>query len=176
LCEVKKQIRTVEAKRRKLVKESTSERMNKVRELQRLRGIGINGAWLLVMEFFGWRVFNNRKELGGAAGLAGTPYDSGGGDHEQGISKAGNRHVRWIMVELAWCWLRFQPESALSRWFEERFAHGNSRQRRTGIVALARRLLIDLWRFVETGVVPEGAKLKTATPTRTTTQQRAARP
>jgi transposase len=81
---------------------------------------------------------------------------------EQGISKAGNRRVRALLIQLAWLWLRYQPESKHSRWFQERFGGGSRRQRRIGIVALARRLVIDLWRFVETGVVPEGARLKEA--------------
>ena len=119
----------------------------------------MNGSWVLTMEFFGWRTFNNRKQVGGAAGLTGTPFKSGSSNHDQGISKAGNPRVRRMMVELAWCWLRFQPDSALSRWFQSKWGPGSSRQRKVGIVALARRLLIDLWRLVEFGVVPEGAVL-----------------
>lgn len=74
---------------------------------------------------------------------------------EQGIGKAGNRHIRAMAIEMAWGWLRFQPESALSRWYEDRFGGGSSRVRRVGVVALARRLLVDLWRYVETGAVSE---------------------
>jgi transposase len=114
------------------------------------------------MEFFGWRQFRNRREVGALAGLTPTPYQSGESYREQGIAKAGNRHVRAMAIEIAWGWLRFQPESALARWYETRFGHGSSRLRRIGIVALARKLLIALWRFLETGVVPEGAVLKTA--------------
>jgi transposase len=157
---VHKQILAVEAERRKLLKQSKSERIEKVRRLQQLCGVGINGAWLLVMEFFGWRVFDNRRQVGGAAGLTGTPYNSGGSDRDQGISKAGNRRIRWIMAELAWGWLRFQPDSALSRWYTDKYANGNSRLRRIGITAVARRLLIDLWRFIEQGTVPQGAVFK----------------
>ena len=99
--------------------------------------------------------------LGAGTGLgAPTPYDSGNRLREQGISKAGNRRVRALAIEIAWAWLRYQPQSKLSRWFLERFAGGGSRMRRIGIVALARRLLIDLWRFLEYGVVPEGAQVK----------------
>jgi len=127
--------------------------------MQTLCGIGEVSSWLLVMEFFGWRKFNNRREVGGAAGLTGTPYDSGESEHEQGISKVGNKRVRALMVEIAWGWLRWQPNSHHTRWFNDRFGTGK-RQRKIGIVALARRLLIDLWRFVEHGVVPEGAELK----------------
>ena len=95
-------------------------------------------------------------------GLTPTPYQSGDSPREQGISKAGNPRVRTMMVEIAWSWLRYQPQSKLSQWYQRRFGPGNSRQRRVGIVALARRLLIDLWRLVEFGVVPEGARFKTA--------------
>jgi transposase len=112
------------------------------------------------MEFFGWRQFRNRKEVAALAGLTGTPYDSDGTRREQGISKAGNAHIRSLIVELAWLWLRYQPNSGLSRWFNERWGPGSSRSRRVGIVALARKLLIALWHFVEHGVVPEGATFK----------------
>ena len=95
------------------------------------------------------------------AGLTPTPHQSGELRHELGIAKAGNRRVRWMSIEGAWAWLRFQPQSALSKWYQERFGHGGPRMRKIGIVALARKLLIALWRFLETGVVPEGAELKT---------------
>lgn len=132
----------------------------KQREMQKLRGLGLVGAWVLVSELFGWRSFNNRRQVAGSAGLGSSPYQSGSVDHDQGISKAGNARVRTLMVELAWSWLRYQPHSALSKWYAERFGRTGGRSRRIGIVALARRLLIALWRFVEHGVVPEGAKLK----------------
>ena len=98
--------------------------------------------------------------MAGAAGLTPTPYESGKTRHEQGISKAGNRRTRTMAVEMAWCWLRFQPRSELTLWFNKRFARGGSRMRRIGIVAMARRLLIDLWKYLEYGTVPEGAILK----------------
>jgi transposase len=126
-------------------------------QLHQLRGIGIDSAWLYVMEFFAWRQFRNRREVGGLAGLTDTPYQSGDDDHQQGISKAGNRWVRALAINTAWAWLRYQPQSALARWYRQRFGHGPSRLRKVGIVALARKLLIALWRFLETGVVPEGA-------------------
>jgi transposase len=91
--------------------------------------------------------------------LVGTPYNSGARERDQGISKAGNRRVRAMMVEIAWLWLRFQPGSALSQWYRARFAGGGLRMRRVGIVALARRLLIALWRYLEDGVIPQGARL-----------------
>jgi transposase len=95
------------------------------------------------------------------AGLAPTPFQSGESEREQGMSKAGNRHVRAMAIEIAWGWLRFQPQSALTKWYERRFGHGSKRLRKIGIVALARKLLIALWRYLETGVPPEGAMLKT---------------
>jgi transposase len=154
------QIAEVEAERRAQLQTSSEASIDKVRQLMLLKGIGINGAWLLVMEFFGWRAFKNRREVGGLAGFTPTPYQSGESAREQGITKAGNRHVRWMTTELAWSWLRFQPDSALSCWFRQRFGSGGKRLRRIGIVAVARKLLIALWRFLETGVIPAGAVLK----------------
>ena len=156
------QIAELEAERRALLQTSQEAALEKVRQLMHLRGIGINGAWLLVMEFFGWRAFKNRREVGGLAGVTPTPYHSGESTREQGITKSGNRHVRWMTMELAWSWVRYQPGSALSCWFRERFGGGGKRLRRIGIVAVARKLLIALWRFLETGVLPEGAVLKEA--------------
>ena len=112
------------------------------------------------MEMFGWREFRNRREVGAFAGLAPTPYDSGGSQREQGISKAGRGRIRALNIQIAWGWLRFQPQSKLSQWYQERFAGGGSRMRRVGIVAVARKLLIDLWRYLEYGVVAEGARLR----------------
>lgn len=124
-------------------------------------GIGERSAWTLVYEFF-WRRFDNRRQVGSAAGITGMPYDSGGNRREQGISKAGNWRVRRLMVELSWFWLRYQPESRITIWFEERFGPGSKRSRRVGIVAVARKLLIALWRYLEFGEVPEGARFKAA--------------
>ena len=154
------QIAAVEAERRAQLHASTDARIDQVRQLMLLKGMGINGAWLLVLEFFGWRAFKNRREVGGLAGFTPTPYQSGESAREQGITKSGNRHVRWMTTELAWSWLRFQPDSALSCWFRQRFGSGGKRLRRIGIVAVARKLLIALWRFLETGVLPEGAVRK----------------
>jgi transposase len=156
------QIAALEAERRALLHSAEDASLAKVRQLMHLKGIGINGAWLLVMEFFGWRELKNRREVGGLAGLTPTPYQSGESAREQGITKSGNRHVRWMTTELAWSWIRYQPESALSCWFRERFGNGGKRLRRIGIVAVARKLLIALWRFLNTGVLPEGAELKAA--------------
>ena len=135
--------------------------MEKAKLMAQLCGIGTTSSWVFVMEFFGWRRFANRREVAAAAGLTPTPYQSVDSPREQGISKAGNPRVRTMMIEIAWSWLRYQPNSNLSKWFWRRFGEGSARQRRVGIVALARRLLIDLWRLVEFGVVPDGARLKT---------------
>jgi len=157
---VRGQIKQVEAERADLIRSSESPEVEKVRQLLGLRGIGPNSAWLYVMEFFGWREFRNRREVGALAGLVPTPYQSGDAAWERGISKAGNRHVRSTAVQIAWAWLRWQPESTLSRWYQRRFGHGSGRLRRIGIVALARKLLIDLWRYLQDGVIPERAELK----------------
>jgi transposase len=156
---VKQQIRELEHSRVEAVRTSSAPAVEQVRQLLRLKAIGMNSAWVYVMEFFSWRNFRNRREVGSLAGLTPTPYRSGESAHEQGISKAGNRRIRAMAIEIAWVWLRYQPDSQLSLWYRERFAKGNSRVRRIGIVALARRLLIALWQYLETGVVPAGACL-----------------
>jgi transposase len=156
------QIAELEAERRVMLRTSQEVSCDKVRQLMHLKGIGIHGAWLLVMAFFGWRELKHRREVGGLAGLTPTPYQSGTSAREQGITKSGNRHVRWMTTELAWSWVRYQPESALSCWFRGRFGGGGKRLRRMGMVAVARKLLIALWRFLETGLLPEGAELKEA--------------
>ncbi len=125
--------------------------------LESFPGVGVIGATALVRQFFGWRDFRNVREVGAAAGLTGCPFDSGEGTVEQGISKAGSRRIRTLAVELAWMWRRYQPESALTRWYEERFGHGGKRTRRIGIVALARKLLVALWKFLKWGLLPAGA-------------------
>ena len=98
--------------------------------------------------------------MGALAGLTPTPYQSGQSHHELGIAKAGNRHIRALAIEIAWCWLRYQPTSALAQWYQSRFGAGGPRLRKIGIVALARKLLVALWRFVRTGGLPEKAVLK----------------
>jgi transposase len=155
------EIKELENERRELIKTGDSRAIKMVRQLRQLRGVGDNGAWVLVMEFFGWREFSNRREVGGLAGLAPTPYASGGMNHEQGISKAGNRWVRTVMVQLAWAWLRYQPDSALSQWWQARYEHASKAERKKGIVALARKLLVAYWQYLDKGIVPVGAKLKT---------------
>jgi len=157
-------IQTLEAERRALLRHRTDPVIAQVRQLFTLRGIGIKSAWLYIMEFFAWRDFQTAKQVGALAGLTTTPHQSGQSRRELGIAKAGNRHIRAMAIEIAWAWRRFQPDSALSQWYERRFGAGSARLRKLGIVALARKLLIALWRFVKTGVLPEGAVLKTATP------------
>ena len=127
--------------------------------LLRLKGIGPETASVLAGEAF-FRDFRNRREVASYAGLAPSPWQSGGVDHEQGISKAGNARVRKIMGQLAWLWLRNQPDSALSAWYRDRVRDGRGRIKRIAITALARKLLVALWRFVTHGLVPTGAVLK----------------
>lgn len=156
---VERQIKDLENERRRRIRRDETAHVEQVRQLLALTGVGFNGAWLLVLEFFAWRDIQNRRQLGGLVGLVPTPYQSGDSQREQGISKAGNRHMRTLLVELAWNWLRWQPESDLSQWFERRFGRGNKRARKIGIVAVARKLLIALWRYLKQGEVPAGARL-----------------
>ena len=154
------QIKALEKEKTQRLSNPNTVKLRQVAQLRSLYGIGTVSSWAFVMEFFGWREFRNRREIAALAGLAPTPYDSGGVVREQGISKAGSTRIRTLAIEIAWAWLRFQPQSKLSRWYMERFAGGGSRMRRIGIVAMARRLLIDLWRYLEHGVIPEGARLR----------------
>jgi transposase len=128
--------------------------------LETLGGIGPIGAGVLATELFGWREIHNSRQLAALVGLAPAPFQSGETAHDQGITRAGNKHVRRIMVQLAWNWLRYQPTSALTRWYQQRFAAGGRRMRRIGIVALARKLLIAVWRYSDQGVIPDGAVVK----------------
>ncbi len=145
---------------RKATEAEAAPDTKKIRQLNGLRAIGEVGAWVLVREVFGWRQFKNRRQVGSLSGLAPTPYQSGDSHIEQGISKAGIRQVRRIAIELAWSWIRYQPNSKLTLWYHKRFAAGGKKARKVGIVAVARRLLVELWRYLETGVLPEGAELK----------------
>ena len=120
---------------------------------------------MLVSEVF-FRQFNNRREVGGYVGLTPSHYQSGASSRDQGISKAGNPKARTIMLELAWLWIRYQPDSPFTIWIRERVGTAKGRIRRITIVAVARKLLIALWRYIETGVVPTGAKLKACNPIR----------
>jgi transposase len=152
---IKEQLKAIEEER-KAVLEKPSRLTECIATLTQLRGIGPQAAWLFSEEFFGWRDFANRRQVGAAAGLVSMPFNSGHGERDQGISKAGNKRVRTMAVQLAWGWLRWQPDTALSRWFRKKFEM-TKRSKRVGIVAVARKLLILLWRLVKTGEVPAGA-------------------
>lgn len=153
---VDQQIRQAQRQQRQEIRQGTDPVLQGVRQLLSLKGVGVVGAWVLVQELFSWRQIDNRRELAALVGLTPVPYQSGDSCTEQGISKAGNRRVRSLMIELAWSWLRWQPQSELSQWFQKRFAQGR-RARKVGIVALARKLLIALWRYWRDGEVPPGA-------------------
>jgi transposase len=159
---LRKELKRLVAMRRALLRDNdpTDPTLPIVRKLMALRSIGEVSAWIYTTEFFAWRDFHNRRQVGAAAGLCSTLRKSGDMGREQGISKAGNRFMRALAIELAWSWLRRQPRSALSMWYQRRYANGGPRLRRIGIVAMARKLLIALWRYVETDQLPEGALLK----------------
>lgn len=158
---VNRQIRDLEKERaRRIRSEDQDPGIAKMRKLLSLSGIGVNSSWLFVREVFGWRQIKNRRQMGSIVGLTPTPYTSGDAAREQGISRAGNRRMRAMSIEIAWGWLRYQPESALSLWYWRRFGHGSKRQRRIGIVALARKLLVALWKYLERDELPEGAEVK----------------
>jgi len=159
LQSVEQRIQELEDERDQLIKTSDEPCVDQVGQLMKLKGIGPTSAWLFVMEFFAWRKFRNRREVGALAGLTPTPYQSGEESHEQGISKAGNPRVRAMAIEIAWGWLHHQPDSGLSRWYYEVFGEGGKRRHKVGIVALARKLLVALWRYLETGEVPAGPEL-----------------
>jgi transposase len=155
------QIDHLESQQRARVRKGEVAHIDTVRSLLDLKGVGFVTAWMLATEVFAWRKIRNRRQLAGLVGLDPTPYQSGDLRREQGISKAGNRRIRWGLVELAWMWLRYQPDSELSKWYERRFGNGNTRARKVGIVALARKLLIALWKYLEQGEIPQGAVLLT---------------
>lgn len=158
---LQEQIRGLEARQREALACPNSVATQKAKRLEALKGVGVQSSWILSHECFGWRKFRNRKQVGSFAGLTGTPFDSGDTLREQGISKAGSGRVRTTMIELAWSWVRWQPDSELTHWFVDRYVHsGSKRSKRKGIVALARKLLIALWKYVEFGTVPAGAILK----------------
>ena len=154
-------ITTLEAERDAIVEDEASTHVNaeKIQALHKLKAIGPEFAAVLVGEIF-HRDFNNRRQLASYVGYAPSPFQSGNVAHDQGISKAGNRKGRTTGIELAWLWLRYQPDSDLSVWFRARVGTVKGRIRRIAIVALARKLLVALWRYLETGLVPRGAVLK----------------
>jgi transposase len=142
-----------------LVQQLPAPAQQKIAQLSRLKGVGQVGAMRLVLELF-WRRFDNRRQVGACVGLVPQPYDSGESRVDQGISKQGNRRVRSLLIEMAWMWLRYQPKSALAAWFAQRTQGQNKRGKRVAIVAVARRLVIDLWKYLEHGLVPQGAAMK----------------
>jgi transposase len=155
-------IRETEAERAEAVATSADDATNqKVLQLQRIRGIGANFSAVLVREVL-YRSFANRRQLASYVGIAPMPYQSGGMDRDRSISRAGNPRARTTLIQLAWLWLRYQPGSALSNWFRDRVGSLQGRTRRIAIVAMARKLLIALWRFVETGVMPDGVEFRAA--------------
>lgn len=165
---LERQVATIEAARDAECREAarqtegrdaaTGSNKAKIVQLTQLKSVGVNDAQVLVNEVL-YRRFANRRQVGACVGLTGTPYSSGADQREQGISKAGNPRARTTMVELAWRWVYWQPDSALTRWFKARVGDAKGRIRRIAIVALARKLIVALWRYLETGVIPEGAVL-----------------
>ena len=153
-------IRETEAERDQAVVASADDAITqKAVNLQRIRGIGANFSAVLVREVL-YRSFDNRRQLASYVGIAPMPYQSGGMDRDRSISRAGNPRARTTLIQLAWLWLRYQPGSALATWFRARVGTLQGRTRRIAIVAMARKLLIALWRYVETGVVPDGVEIK----------------
>ena len=163
------QLEGIEARRTALRAERTArirdgaDRVARLaRALCELRGVAESRAAPYSAELFGTRTFQNGRQLGALTGLVPVPYRSDQRVADQGISKAGRGELRRISIQLAWCWLRWQPDSALAQWFRQRFAAAGGRSRRIGIVAVARKLVIALWRYVDQGVIPDGARLKPA--------------
>jgi transposase len=156
-----KQLETLEESMAKDLPEAATKR---IEQLVRLKAIGRVGATRLVLELY-WRDFDNRRQVGSCVGLAPQPYDSGESRVDQGISKQGNRRVRALLIEMAWFWLRYQPDSDLAKWFAKRTGGigPNKRGKRIAIVAVARRLAIALWRYLKDGEIPAGAGFKAAT-------------
>jgi len=154
------QIHELVRKRKHALRHCGGHAFTLIRKLMKLRGIGVESAWIYVMELFAWRKLKTVREVGALAGLTPAPYQSGDMRHDLGITKAGNRHVRGIAVEIAWGWLQHQPQSELTQWYQRKFGHGGSAMRRKGIVALARKLLVALWKYAERDELPAGAALK----------------
>jgi transposase len=152
-------IREVEAEReQELVDKKNDPATDTIRALCRIRGIGKNVATVLTREVF-YRSFSNRRQIASYVGLAPMPFQSGEVDRDRTISRAGNPRARTTIIQFAWLWLRYQPDSALARWFRERVGNLQGRSRRIAIVAMARKLLIAIWRYVSSGIIPEGAQI-----------------
>lgn len=157
---VEEEIRGLEAEREARLREAEDDpALEKVCRLMEIKGIGLKSAWLFVMEFFAWRDFNNGKEIGGLSGLVSAHQQSGDTHRDRGMEKAGNVRVRSMAVEIAWNWIRLQPDSRITRWFKERYGDAGPGARKCGIGAVARKLLVALWRYLEFGEIPEGAVL-----------------
>ncbi len=160
------QFKALEASLPQLLPEKIAQDMKR---LEQLRGVGAIGAFRLMLELF-WRAFDNRRQVGACIGLVPQPYDSGQSRVDQGISKQSNKRLRALVIEMAWMWIRYQPKSAISRWYQQRTAAGKAgggkRIRRIAIVAVARQVVIALWRYLKDGVVPEGSEFKPAPRTR----------
>jgi transposase len=159
LSAIETELRAARQAQREEFTAATTPAAQTARQLHRLRAIGQGTAALLAKELFS-RDLRNRREVGALTGLVGVPYNSGETARDQGISRAGLSRIRGIAIELAWAWRRYQPHSELTRWFEQRFGAGGKRARKVGIVALARRLLVALWRYTTTGCVPAGATVR----------------
>ena len=157
---VHRQLLDLESERDARIRQGHDRAAEIAQRLMTLRGIAQVGAETWGREF-SWRGFRNRRQVGSLVGLTPTPYQSGDSARERGISRAGNRHVRGIAIDLAWIWLRQQPDSQLTLWYNRRFANGGPRLRKIGIVAVARKLMIALWRYADFGEIPKGALLKT---------------
>ncbi|MBC9008937.1 IS110 family RNA-guided transposase [Acetobacter tropicalis] len=157
-------IRELETERAKTLDAAATDDLvaRKIVSLKQIRGIGENFAAVLVREVF-YRRFDNRRQLASYVGITPMPYQSGGVDRDRSISRAGNPRARTAMIQLAWLWLRYQPASGLATWFRERVGTLKGRTRRIAIVAMARKLLIALWRYVETGSIPDGLAFGTGT-------------
>ncbi len=160
---VEQQMKVIEQEQRLALRQPDHPSVTMARALMRLKSIHIHTAWPLTMELFSWRQFQNSREIGALVGLDPVPHQSGETSRDKGMSKCGNARLRSLAVEFAWQWLIHQPDSELSHWYEKRFGKGSRRVRKIGIVALARKLLIALWRYLETGEIPKGAALKTIT-------------
>jgi transposase len=154
---------TLETSRTEHIRQGADRVAQVARQLLTMRSIGEASAATFSAELFGTRTFQNPRQLGALTGLVPVPYRSDQRVEDQGISKAGRGSLRGLAIQIAWCWVRWQPDSALTQWFVQRFARAGKRARRIGIVALARKLIIALWRYVEQGVIPEGA-IVTPTP------------
>lgn len=161
LQQVTDQLKEVKRKRRKVVNErkDSDPAMRKIEKMMQLKGVGPETAFTLVTEAFGWREFQNREEVGGYLGLTPTPHNTGDEQREKGMSKSGPGQLRKMAIEIAWKWLENQPRSELTNWFYDRWDGDSKRMKRILIVALARKLMVRIWKYLENDVPPNGSKL-----------------